>query len=193
MSEDQRGRLVELPRPRCPFCRDEVGPDDPKQACGDCMAWHHGGCWTEHGGCSTCGRQAQAVGQAARCVWPGCDQPPSDLTNKIPVRVGSTATAQPGRLCLAHVDETLARERRFVRWWAAVMFVVFTVVGTAIFASSNPGSNERVASVLVALLGPVLVAAGFQFNRLQRSKLKAELARRRGEVPDGKQGGEDRA
>lgn len=48
-------------RPRCPFCHDPIELEDSKQACVECMAWHHDACWSEHGSCATC--QAVAVEQ----------------------------------------------------------------------------------------------------------------------------------
>lgn len=45
---------------RCPFCHELVEPKDPsKQACTDCMAWHHSECWGEHGGCAACQQRAE--------------------------------------------------------------------------------------------------------------------------------------
>jgi hypothetical protein len=54
VTERERPR-VDVDRPRCPYCHEAVGGDDEKTGCGACMAWHHRGCWSEHGKCSACG------------------------------------------------------------------------------------------------------------------------------------------
>lgn len=50
-----------LSHPRCPFCHDPVAPSMEKTACHACMAWHHAECWGEHGGCATCGLDAEGA------------------------------------------------------------------------------------------------------------------------------------
>lgn len=53
---------------RCPFCHDSVAPAEAKEACKDCMAWHHEGCWLENGArCATCG-QGQGPVRVERVV-----------------------------------------------------------------------------------------------------------------------------
>ncbi len=59
MSDHVDTRAPRVARARCPFCHDDVRPDDPaKVGCSACMAWHHEPCWSEGGGCSACGHQA---------------------------------------------------------------------------------------------------------------------------------------
>jgi len=49
---------AKIQRPRCPFCHEDVSPgDDEKTLCNDCLAVHHEACWSEHGGCSSCGME----------------------------------------------------------------------------------------------------------------------------------------
>jgi hypothetical protein len=55
-------------RPRCPFCHEPIELEDTKQACVECMAWHHDACWSEHGRCATC--QAVAVAPLATQARP---------------------------------------------------------------------------------------------------------------------------
>ena len=55
MTGEQSREVFHVQRPRCPFCHDDVRPEDEKAACSSCMAWHHEACWGEHGGCSACG------------------------------------------------------------------------------------------------------------------------------------------
>lgn len=103
MSEREQQPL-HLQHPRCPFCHDAVQPGaTEKVACQACMAWHHGPCWAEHGGCAACGEgrpaatpgpQTQPTSKAtatpagapsATCTWEGCSE-----------------TRDEGRLCGAH-------------------------------------------------------------------------------------------
>lgn len=58
---------VNVERPRCPFCHDEVLPTgQEKLACTSCMAWHHQACWQEHGGCSACAQRQETSPSAQR-------------------------------------------------------------------------------------------------------------------------------
>jgi hypothetical protein len=67
VAERERPR-VDVERPRCPYCHEAVDGDDEKTGCGACMAWHHRGCWMEHGTCSACGalESAGVPGAVAR-------------------------------------------------------------------------------------------------------------------------------
>lgn len=177
MSDDQRRKLVEVPRARCPFCRDEVGPDEAKQACGDCMAWHHQTCWTEHGGCSTCGREAQAVTQGARCAWPECDAPPSDLEDHRPVPLPkSQERVRPGRLCLSHLEAALKREDRLV-YLGAVCSLALCVLGGVLFSLYGKPEVQGQAPLLIAA-GPFLSTAVVVVHWLQRSAVLRAIADR---------------
>lgn len=55
MVSHERGREVHVSRQRCPFCHDDVRPDDEKVACDGCMAWQHAECFRSHGTCAACG------------------------------------------------------------------------------------------------------------------------------------------
>ncbi len=47
---------LRLSAERCPYCHEAVErSDQDKVACNACMAWHHAGCWNEHGACAACG------------------------------------------------------------------------------------------------------------------------------------------
>lgn len=43
----REGQQVKLSHNRCPFCHDDVRPEEEKQGCDHCMAWFHKECWTE--------------------------------------------------------------------------------------------------------------------------------------------------
>lgn len=51
---DVREKL-RIQRPRCPYCHDDIVGGADNRACRECLAWHHTGCWVEHGSCVTCG------------------------------------------------------------------------------------------------------------------------------------------
>ncbi len=53
-STSPSGRVVRAAVSRCPFCHDDVAPQD-SVVCQECQARHHGGCWAEAGRCSACG------------------------------------------------------------------------------------------------------------------------------------------
>jgi len=46
---------TKIGRPRCPYCHDDIQPGGDNYACHECLAWHHTGCWHEHGACVGCG------------------------------------------------------------------------------------------------------------------------------------------
>lgn len=61
---------VAVEHARCPFCHEPVRASDAdKAACGACMAWHHGACWSEHGRCAAC----EATTLANRAAAPSPD------------------------------------------------------------------------------------------------------------------------
>ncbi len=43
---------------RCPFCHEDVAPEDEWVACKSCLARHHRDCWTESKACASCGEAA---------------------------------------------------------------------------------------------------------------------------------------
>lgn len=46
---------VHVQLPTCPYCREELDASQPKSGCSRCMAWQHGACTNEQGGCAACG------------------------------------------------------------------------------------------------------------------------------------------
>ena len=39
----------------CPYCRGDLGEDEPQRRCPSCSTAHHVGCWVEAGGCTVFG------------------------------------------------------------------------------------------------------------------------------------------
>jgi TM2 domain-containing membrane protein YozV len=39
----------------CPYCRAQIGGEDPSLACEGCGTWHHADCYAENGGCTIFG------------------------------------------------------------------------------------------------------------------------------------------
>lgn len=54
MAEQTTNHSIQINRPRCPYCHDDIRPDEEKSGCDQCMAWFHRECWNEHGGCTNC-------------------------------------------------------------------------------------------------------------------------------------------
>lgn len=61
-------RSAEVTRDRCPYCHEDLAPDQARQACDACGAWHHAGCWVEYGACAACAA-AEVAGRP--CTWRG--------------------------------------------------------------------------------------------------------------------------
>lgn len=51
---EQATQSIQVNRPRCPYCHDDIQPEVEKSGCSQCMAWFHTDCWDEHGGCTSC-------------------------------------------------------------------------------------------------------------------------------------------
>lgn len=66
MSEQTSFRVIEERGGlRCPYCHGDVLEEEAQEACGHCNASHHLECWDAHGGCSACGRLANAASVGA--------------------------------------------------------------------------------------------------------------------------------
>ena len=50
---------VDVKRPRCPYCHQDVVPGEGR-GCASCMGWAHEECWEFHGGCPACGAERTA-------------------------------------------------------------------------------------------------------------------------------------
>jgi hypothetical protein len=71
MNEDVRGLEVRGSPTRCPYCHNDVSPEETV-ACQSCLARHHAECWNSHGTCATCGsaRRLEAPPKETRRLTP---------------------------------------------------------------------------------------------------------------------------
>lgn len=84
---------VNVQRPRCPYCHEDVTPGEG-QGCAECMGWAHDECWDEHGKCPACG--------AARALPSGAGPPTAAETpEEIADRAAKGASEKGSKLILA--------------------------------------------------------------------------------------------
>lgn len=57
MTETTQQIGIAIDRPRCPYCHDDIRPEDEKRGCAQCMTWFHEECLKELGRCTNCGDQ----------------------------------------------------------------------------------------------------------------------------------------
>ncbi len=137
------GPRVEVERPRCPFCHEAVGADEPKTACEACMAWHHRACWSDHGTCSACGN---AAATAPLIVAPRQAAEPPERCR----RRGCTAEAERGRfLCARHHVEG--------PWTALVFGLLATALGLAILQFEPWEGELRWFGIGFAVFGALML------------------------------------
>lgn len=55
--ESLNSNSISIDRPRCPYCHDDIRPEDEKRGCAQCMTWFHEECLQELGRCTNCGDQ----------------------------------------------------------------------------------------------------------------------------------------
>lgn len=142
-----RGVAPKVEHPRCPFCREPVRPgaDVEKRSCSACMAWHHAACWTEQGGCASCGHGDPTGKKKPR----GVKRRPRVQGGQVVMHV----TVRPGthRCWLCGVTEGVTRVRRAARDEARrlLVYALFGGIGAAFMdAQGTP------ATVPVPLCGP---------------------------------------
>lgn len=149
MTERARER-IEIDRPRCPYCHEDVGPDDEKTACSACMAWHHRACWTEHSACSGCGARESAGA------------------------VASESVASYGRRPSALRVDPLAAEHRRNGWFIfAVGASNVLLFGGFLVASLLGGPDLAAVSVPFLLLGATFSVWGWRLARPSRASTSA--------------------
>lgn len=150
--ERQRARVE---HPRCPYCRDDVRPSDAKTACDACMAWHHQGCWSEHGVCSACGageRTGEGLPSApSPCRQPGCPNPALAATIE-PTRVKGVDLRDR---CLEHARAHLQSARSEMRVALGLLVavgLVFLGYGLFFAPAEVPPSSEQLTATQAILL-----------------------------------------
>ncbi|MDF1664377.1 MAG: hypothetical protein P1V97_21610 [Planctomycetota bacterium] len=65
MNSESHRSTIQINKPRCPFCHDDIRGHEEKTGCNQCMAWFHTECWKEHGACTNCGVHSQRSESAA--------------------------------------------------------------------------------------------------------------------------------
>lgn len=63
---------VQVSKPKCPYCHDEIVGGGRNHACHECLTWHHHDCFLEHKGCVTCGNDwmPSGYGNGYYCLNP---------------------------------------------------------------------------------------------------------------------------
>lgn len=133
---------------RCPYCHVEVVVSDTKQACPRCAAWHHVSCWSEHGGCTVCPREAkppQPGDGVTRCRVADCGAKPQQ------------AIPQLAGFCPPH-----ARHRGlFLAGVATLGMIVFGIPAAVLLFSAAKGAGALLLVIVV-----LLTVARFHYRRL---------------------------
>lgn len=138
-------RVAEAPTTRllrsalhCPFCRDGFAPAQPKQGCSACLTWHHAECWSEGGGCATCG--AAQRGTAA-------------LDSPSVVLCGAAGCVEPALIQLEGGWRCRECSRGADRWLAVAIYACVATAVAAVAAtwSRTPGFASLLLFLPVAL------------------------------------------
>jgi hypothetical protein len=150
-----RLRLRVDTHPRCPFCLDAVAPQDVKQACLTCMAWHHRACWQEHGRCSACAQE-----DAGRpCARQGCEQAVHGALTK-PVEVkASMGLVDLRDLCRGHAVEVVKEQLSWALVATAGVVLLVALAGPWILAALGAPWILGTISLVVPTRGDVAAAA----------------------------------
>lgn len=140
---------VEASPVRCPYCHEQVGPEDAGWvACGGCLARHHDACWDEGGACAACGGGRRLVlephGEPA--ARPAAARAPTDDDLAVLVRVGERARALEA-LRARGLDEPAARA------------ALERLVSIAFSGRAGRGWDEATATYLLQAAGLVGAAA----------------------------------
>lgn len=137
---------VQVNRPRCPYCHDDVGPEEEKVGCPSCMAWSHQACWEEAGRCGACNAVSSAVGTppAPECLAEGCERP------------GVGFGILPPTHCRGH-DPRPAWLRRALQILAALL-VLHIPVGVGISLAVSSSGHPNWAEVAIAFTACCLVS-----------------------------------
>lgn len=120
---------LEVKRPRCPFCHEEVENGDAKTACLECMAWHHEACWGEHGACAACQAELSVPAE------PAAPRVPPEWTRFFPlVRQAMEGAAQ---------EQRAAGRARGLRRALIVVLLAATLLGGLVAFARVAQERER--------------------------------------------------
>lgn len=149
-----------IKHPRCPYCHEGVAPDQGKQACDACMAWHHSECWAEHGGCSACGSEAR-VGEAAPKTRPPRPRPRPAGDGLIASEIENAALRQA-----VEVEEA-RRELGNLKYnllstFASVAVAVVVSVLSLSFAANQPGLAPKIFGLVGVIIALALLSIAFR-------------------------------
>lgn len=127
MNQESRLNSIQVKKPRCPFCHDDIRAEDQKAGCNQCMAWFHEECWLEHGGCTSCASPAE---ESSRPRVPR-GQLRSRETPSIHNRLGYALITEGHKkeaINLAHSETMAATLRAFL---FSLFFVLFSFLVTS--------------------------------------------------------------
>lgn len=124
---------------RCPYCHDDVGPEDCV-VCQDCLTRHHPECWEEGLRCSSCSSENKMVSSTKRQNAPSYKPdeivPEIDDEGRVPeekqcsregceLRGAMYAHYSDDRLCLVHARKF---DRKINLFRGALGFLLFAFV-----------------------------------------------------------------
>ncbi len=92
---------VDVQRPRCPYCHDEVIPGEGR-GCADCMGWTHDECWVEHGSCPACGAASSLSANPAPVQKPA-EKPAAETPAELAERAAQDAGQRSSNLILGGI------------------------------------------------------------------------------------------
>jgi hypothetical protein len=168
--ERERPR-VELTHTHCPYCKDSVRPDEDKEACHSCMAWHHAECWTTHGGCSACLTATAATAPAAndltRCFRESCAEPVhlTPLPRDYRVDHGGERVHM-GRLCAKHAVAGLEGYAVTTEGVGAV-FLALTIF-SGVLAVLSQRVHLLFGPLVLGIIAAVFYVAHTRYRKLMR-------------------------
>lgn len=118
---------IQLKRPRCPYCHDDIRSGDEKSGCNQCMVWFHSECWSEHGGCTSCGK---SVGKTSPSSQPQSRQgkAPKPTEDFVPLTAVKAKRSIHSADAYAAIPETERSAARSVGTKAGVTAVLIAAI-----------------------------------------------------------------
>ncbi len=153
---------------RCPYCHEDVKEKFAFVSCRACLARHHGSCWLEHGGCSSCGEE--------RC-----------LAEARPRAFENMGWLTPAEIIAGKTPRDRARTARALRITAWGSWFVAAVLLAMMFALAVAGEGaETVWFSFVALFMALFMVAGGVWIEKDRKRWLGAVAPRRLDVAEGR-------